>query len=249
MKPMDSPSAIAARPAAEAPAMAHWSGPCSACGASDLAHRDVLWPELVQAWELSADEAAYINRQQGLHCRACGNNLRMIALADAIVRAVGFRGSLADYCASGAGLRVLEVNTAGFLTQFLRRLPGHRLVEYPDFDMMKLDIESGSFDLVVHSDSLEHVPDPVQGLSECRRVLRTGGRCIFTVPLVVGRLTRSREGLPPIHHGAAGIATDDQLVRTEFGADAWHYVIRAGFESCDIVALEYPAAITFVATA
>jgi SAM-dependent methyltransferase len=222
--------------------------PCAVCGFADFAAKEVLWPELVQAWELSAEEAAYINRQQGVHCTKCGNNLRMIGLAAAMLRSLGAGGTLAQLCESGTALAILEINTAGLLTPFLSRLPGHRLVEYPDFDMMDLEIESDSFDMVVHSDSLEHVADPVKGLAECRRVLRSGGRCIFTIPVVVSRMSRSREGMPPSHHGAASTATDDQLVRTEFGADAWQYVLRAGFESCEIVALEYPAALTFVAS-
>jgi len=221
--------------------------PCAVCGSTDFAAKAVLWPALVRAWELSEEEAAYINRQQGVHCRQCGNNLRMIALAAALVRSLGFDGTLAELCELRPPVRILEINTAGFLTPFLRKLPGHRLVEYPRFDMMSLDIETGSFDVVIHSDSLEHVSDPLQGLAECRRVLRDGGRCVFTVPLVVGRMTRSRQGLAPIHHGQAATATDDQLVRTEFGADTWQYVLRAGFSACEIVALEYPAAITFVA--
>lgn len=220
---------------------------CPACGSTTFASREVLWPELVRAWELSDEETAYINRQQGFHCAGCGNNLRMMALADAIVRSAGADGTLAQFCESAPPHRILEINTAGFLTQFLRRAPGHRLVEYPAFDMMDLRIEGGSFDLVVHSDSLEHVPDPVQGLSECRRVLGPGGKCLFTVPLVVGRMTRSRDGLPPSHHGQAGTATHDQLVRNEFGADAWQYVLRAGFPSCEIAAFEYPAALIFIA--
>jgi SAM-dependent methyltransferase len=220
---------------------------CPACGSSRLAAQDVLWPELAKAWELSAEETAYINRQQGIHCRECGNNLRMMGLAAALLRSQGFGGTLAQWCESAPDLHVLEINTAGFLTQFLRKLPGHRLVEYPQADMMALDIASESFDVVLHSDSLEHVPDPVKGLEECRRVLRPGGLCVFTVPVVVGRMTRSREGLPPIHHGNAATGSDDQLVRTEFGADAWRAVLEAGFPSCEVVAFEYPAALTFVA--
>jgi SAM-dependent methyltransferase len=232
----------------EAPMDTRSLAPCAACGSTDFSARDVLWPELVHAWELSPEEARYINRQQGVHCLGCGNNLRMIGLAATLRRVLGYSGTLAQFCDSAPDLRVLEINTAGLLTQFLRGLPGHRLVEYPGFDMMRLAVDSASFDLVVHSDTLEHVPDPVQGLAECRRVLRPGGRCVFTVPVVVGRMSRSREGLAPVHHGAPETATDDQLVRTEFGADTWQHVIRAGFESCEIVAFEYPAAITFVAT-
>ncbi len=217
------------------------------CGGSTFGFKEVLWPELTSAWELTSEEVRYINRQQGLHCLSCGNNLRMIALAAALLHTAGFSGTLAEFCESSPSLRILEINTAGFLTPFFRRLPGHRLVEYPQFDMMDLDIDSESFDIVVHSDSLEHVPDPTKGLSECRRVLRDGGRCIFTVPVIVGRMSRSRAGMPPIHHGQATTATADQLVRTEFGADTWQYVLLAGFSSCEIAAQEFPAAITFVA--
>jgi SAM-dependent methyltransferase len=113
--------------------------------------------------------------------------------------------------------------------------------------MMALDIASGSYDMVIHSDSLEHVADPARGLAECRRVLAPDGRCLFTVPLLVSRLTRSREGLPRVYHGDPGTETDDQLVRTEFGADAWCFALAAGFGACEIVALEYPAAVTLVA--
>lgn len=221
--------------------------PCAACGATDYAYRAVLWPDLVKAWDLGPDDEACINRQQGLHCRACGNNLRMISLAAGLLRALGAAGTLEAFCRGRPALRLLEINTAGFLTPFLRELPGHRLVEFPAFDMMALGLDDGSFDVVVHSDSLEHVPDPVRGLAECRRVLRPGGLCVFTVPIVVGRLTRSREGLPPSHHGQASTATDDQLVRTEFGADYWKYVLEAGFDSCETYAYEYPAALVAIA--
>jgi len=220
---------------------------CAICGSKDLVPRDVLWPELTRAWELSEEEERCINRQQGLLCKGCGNNLRMIGLGAAITRAAGFDGTLEQLCDSGSALRILEINTAGFLTKFLRRLPGHRLVEYPAFDMMALDIASGEYDLVIHSDSLEHVPDPTRGLAECRRVLKAGGQCLFTVPLLVGRMTRSREGMPPVYHGNPGTAAEDQLVRNEFGADAWRFVLEAGFGACEIVAFEYPAALTLVA--
>lgn len=220
---------------------------CAVCGARSLASRDVLWPALAEAWELSDEEARYINRQQGLHCTACRNNLRMMALASAITRTAGFRGTLAAFCDSGSPVRILEINTAGLLTPFLRRLPGHRLVEYPAFEMARLDLASGEYDLVIHSDSLEHVADPARGLAECRRMLRAGGVCLFTVPIVVGRLTRSRAGLPRVYHGHPACETEDQLVRTEFGADAWRFVLEAGFRSCEIDAFDYPAALTLLA--
>lgn len=220
---------------------------CPACGSGAFGSKDVLWPGLVSAWQLSEAEVCYVNRQQGFHCRQCGNNLRMMALAGTLLRAMGEGGTLAQFCESGSPLRILEINRAGFLTQFLSKLCGHRLVEYPAFDMMNLSIDSGVFDVVIHSDTLEHMPYPERGLSECRRVLGDGGLCVFTVPTLVGRLTRSRAGLPPIYHGNPSEQAGDQLVHTEFGADSWQHVLRAGFASCEIVALEYPAALVLVA--
>ena len=176
---------------------------CSCCGHGDLRLRRVLWPALVQEWELAPAEVAYIDRQQGLMCVRCGSNLRTMALAHALLTYFDYAGVFSDFVASAAAasLSVLEINEAGMLTKFLKRLPQHRLIRYPESDMTKLTFVDQSFDVVVHSDTLEHVPDPIAGLRECRRVLKPRGICAYTVPIVVDRLTRSRKGLPPSYHG------------------------------------------------
>ncbi len=46
-----------------------------------------------------------------------------------------------------------------------------------------------------------------------------GGRLFYTVPIVVGRLTRTRQGLPPSYHGNPNTSPDDFKVETEYGAD------------------------------
>lgn len=199
------------------------------------------------AWEMREDEVDYIDRQQGLRCAACANPLRAMALADTILRPYPGATTLLELCQAQPTLRLLEINTAGNLTQFFRLLPGHRLVEYPDFDMTRLALETGTFDLVVHSDSLEHVPDPVLALSECKRVLRDGGLCVFTVPILVDRLTRSRRTLPGSFHGYPGTEAADQLVHNEFGLDVSRFVLEAGFSACRISAFEYPAALVISA--
>ena len=136
-------------------------------------------------------------------------------------------------------LRILEINPAGNLTRFLEPLPGHVLTTFQAVDMRHLSHADDTFDLVIHSDTLEHVADPVQGLVECLRVLKPGGACYFTVPLLPDRLTRSRGGLPPSYHGDPSNPADCRVV-TEYGADAWAQVMQAGFEECRIVCLEYP---------
>jgi SAM-dependent methyltransferase len=224
--------------------------PCPVCGRRDYVAHRVLWPQLVDAWELARHEVDYIDRQQGLCCAHCGNNLRSMALADGLLRALGLEGPLDVAAASREveGLRLLEVNPAGGLGPWLARFPGHRLIAYPEHDLMRLAFADGSWDVVVHSDTLEHVPDPTAALRECRRILGPGGRCVFTVPIVWERLSRSRAGLSPSWHGNAADVSDDLLVRTEFGADAWATVLRAGFVACTLHCLEFPAGLAIEAT-
>src|SRR5437773_3777614 len=162
-----------------------------------------------------------------------------MALAHAILRAYRVGGRFRGFVLKRPWLRILEVNPAGQLTQFLRRFPRHRLVSYPDVDLMDLPFGDSTFDLVVHSDTLEHLPDPVRGLAESRRVLRPGGVSCYTVPIVVARNTVERGDRPPSYHGVA--SSPEHRVYTEYGADAWTQAVRAGFPECRIVALEYPA--------
>src|SRR5262249_22826277 len=123
---------------------------------------------------------------------------------------------------------------------------GHVLRCYPDIDMVSLPYADATFDLVIHSETLEHVKHPVRALSECARVLKPGRYCAFTVPMIVDRLTISRAGLPPSYHGSPDNPADC-LVHTEYGADAWKHVIQAGFQECRLFSLEYPSALALVA--
>jgi SAM-dependent methyltransferase len=224
-------------------------GLCHVCGGHQFEHASVLWTGLVDEWGLSADEAGYIDEQQGTHCVSCGSNLRCVALARAIVRRYGFSGPLTDFVQQsiGVALRVLEINEAGMLHPVLRLMPRHQFVAYPAADMTALPYGNGTFDLVVHSDTLEHVDDPVQGLRECRRVLAETGALVFTVPIVLGRLTRTRRGLPPSYHGLAEARDPHMLVHTEFGADVWTMILSAGFTSCEVVPFRFPAGLAIVA--
>lgn len=238
---------------------------CAVCGGRDFRDAAVLWPALVEAWGLSREEEAAVNIQQGTHCVACGANVRSMALARAIMRTVGPSPDAHGAQPGGAAdpravaleqlvatpamtrLRLLEINHAGTLHPWLSRLPHHRLVLYPEHDMMNLSLADASFDMVVHSDTLEHVSDPLQGLRECRRVLAVGGALVFTIPIIPGRLTRGRQGLPPSYHGQESTDESPLLVHTEFGADAWTSVLMAGFSSCELVPFRYPAGLALIA--
>lgn len=226
------------------------SNTCPACGGQDFAYSEVLWPELVRAWQLTPLEKDYINRQQGLHCTNCKNNLRAMALADAILRSFHFGGTLLQFVQTeeAQNLKILEINEAGELTPILKMVPNHQIARYPEYDMTHLPFDSESFDLVTHSDTLEHVPNAIVGLSECHRLLKNSGRCIFTVPIVVDRMTRSRAGLIPSFHGNPDDLANDYIVHSEFGADVWKYAIEAGFNCIKIHSFEYPAALVLEAS-
>lgn len=222
-------------------------GVCPVCGGEEFSEHYVLYPELVQAWQLSTEEEAYINRQQGLYCHRCRNNLRAFALAAAILWEYGFVGTLAEFCVPSRNIRMLEINEAANLAPYLSRMPGHILMSYPQIDMQAMSFPDETFDLVIHSDTLEHIAYPERALSECRRILKKGGKCIFTVPIVVGRQTRARTGLAPSFHGGENCRDEAIRVHTEFGMDVWQMVLRAGFSNSGIYALDYPAGLAVVA--
>ncbi|NDZ14505.1 SAM-dependent methyltransferase [Variovorax sp. WS11] len=222
---------------------------CSVCGGAEFSARSILWQGLIDEWQISRREADYIDRQQGEQCTRCGANLRSIALARAILSCLCMSGTLQEAIDTPTGrtLRILELNEAGSLTPTIRGFGGYVFGKYPEVDMHALPYPDESFDIVVHSDTLEHVPNPVHGLEECRRVLKTTGALCFTVPIIVGRMSRDRTGLPKSFHGDAATATDDLIVQTEFGADAWTFIMNAGFCRVTTHAVEYPTAIAFAA--
>ena len=135
-------------------------------------------------------------------------------------------------------LRLAEINRLNAGHDLLQILPGVSYSEYPDEDIQALSYPDGAFDLVVTSDTLEHVPDPALALRETRRVLRPGGRHIFTVPLRPDLpQSRDRRDLPPIHHGIAPgplallrRPTDDMLALHDFAWEFLKVVADAGFE-------------------
>jgi SAM-dependent methyltransferase len=205
--------------------------PCAVCGGTDFVDRAVLWDSLAEGWGLSAAERALVDRQQGTTCATCGSNLRSIALAAAILAECGWPDTLESFVSNEAArpIRILEINEAGTLSRFLSRMPGHRFACYPEVDMQAMPFPDGSFDLVVHSDTLEHVPEPGRALAECARVLRPDGALCFTVPVLPGRLSLSRAGLASLYHGDPANPTEDLRVHTDYGANVWHAVHEAGF--------------------
>ena len=236
-------------------------GRCAVCGRIGLMiyRRRVIHAELARRWNLSERVARAVARKESLECSRCGAKLRGRRLARVLLDlSLGGPGeaaprSVADWTKSRAvqRLRVAEINRVEGLHETLRGLPhfqgsdflegaapGSTLNGVRHEDLTRLTYPDAAFDLVITSETLEHVPDLTAALGELRRVLVPGGIHLFTVPLLPGvprtfpraRLdpTGARIDLaPPICHPGGDVGYP---VFTEFGADFPALVRAAGFE-------------------
>jgi len=215
------------------------NGRCSVCGRSArfVRNRWVLPADFARTWP-----EGFVDRES-LLCSECGSSGRVRGFADTLISLYGFgASSVAELVLEEAfeSLEIVELNAIGRMHTYLASLPHLTYAEYPDEDVTALSYPDASFDLVLTSDTLEHVPDPIKGLQEIRRVLRPGGRHLFTVP-VDPRLakTRSRAGLPPVHHGRGGgpfslvTRKADLLAHTDFGTDLPELLAGTGFD-CEL---------------
>ena len=61
-------------------------------------------------------------------------------------------------------------------------VPGGRVARAVRADLLSLPFPDASFDVVMASEVLEHIPDDEQAIAEIARVVRPGGRVAVTVP-------------------------------------------------------------------
>ena len=63
-------------------------------------------------------------------------------------------------------------------------------IEYGEIDyvsdILNIPVEDNSFDVILCTEVLEHVPEPIEALREMARILRPGGRIFLTAPLGSG---------------------------------------------------------------
>lgn len=106
-------------------------------------------------------------------------------------------------------------------------------------DAQRLSFPDASFDVVISSETMEHVRDPWQGFREIYRVLKPGGIHIFTIPYRDDRVTTPRVDisgeidryiLPKIYHQDP-YRTEDSLVYTDFGCDLPTLLEPIGFKT------------------
>ena len=197
---------------------------CSVCGRVSAARR--FSQNLRETGYCARCGATNRNRQVALvACRAasemCGRTIRALP---------GLRDS---------GIVVYNTESQGALHAQLRTMPGYVSSEY----LARLSFPDASIDLVLSSDVFEHVPDPYGAHAEVRRVLRPGGRHVFTVPfhhdehahLDDVRARSGRNGEPellaePIYH-ADPVRPQGVLVYTIFGLEMLVRLAEVGFDT------------------
>jgi SAM-dependent methyltransferase len=247
---------------------------CPACGfTGQFVSKRMLWPELVAQWELSPQWVHWFDQREGRACTRCGCNLRSGQLAQVITSEVrtmtGSRGDSLNNLFDDPrvlALNIAEINSAGRLHPFLSKCPNLCYSEYgstspgvPSESLMCLSYADSSFDLVVTSETLEHVPDLEVALLEIHRVLKPNGVHIFTVPIVWERATTRQRAsiqngalihaLPPSYHGSRPEkeTNGEYLVFYEFGSDFVERCRRADFDLRVVLDKRNPALAVFIA--
>ena len=236
---------------------------CVVCGKfGPLIVRTRAVPEKLKTlWELSARQGAALTRKEGLLCTHCQAKLRCMRISEVILELFPAKLggpaelSIAAWVATqkAQGLTLAEFNRIDGLHEQLVSLPG---LQYSEFfegvipgqtvqgirceDLTHLTYADEQFDLVLSSETLEHVPDLAVALQEIARVLRPGGYHIFTIPRrpdVARSFTRAQHNstgaleilVPPLLHHPGG--DTGYPVFTEFGADVASLFEAAGFDA------------------
>ncbi len=90
-------------------------------------------------------------------------------------------------------------------------------------DILSLPVAEGSFDAVLCTEVLEHVPEPIGAVGEMARVLRRGGLMILTAPL------SSALHQEPYHFYGGYTPHWYRMVAARFGLDVVRMETNAGF--------------------
>ena len=226
-----------------------------------------------------------VHLREGLVCKRCGLSNRLRLLYKAIE----------DYCGGRSALGSKRIFVAERLSTFYYRLaervPHLTGSEYLNpalksgetqligdinvthQDLCNTSFKDNSFDIVVHTDVLEHVADYRRALSESFRIISPGGATIFTTPFLHGRYeheiraTLSANGvishhLPAGYHGnpldpagslvyqTFGWQLLDDLRAAGFGKALIGVLtdIQLGFTSSNSPGYEYMEPVVFLAT-
>jgi len=131
------------------------------------------------------------NRQREYRCPNCASRPRDRQIALILQRhAIGLSGK-----------RILHFAPEWWLFRRLRHQEGYvggdvirRRNANARVDITAIDFPDDHFDVLICNHVLEHVPEDSKAMAECARVLKPGGKAIFTVPI---KNARPRTWEPP----------------------------------------------------
>jgi len=184
----------------------------------------------------------------GVRCPRCGASAVTQSLVDVLERECPRLGALHVYELSAAGplvnhLRARCARLAGS-GRLAGAAPGTASAGVHCDDVQRLSFGNAEFDLVTCSEVFEHVEDDAAGFAEVHRVLRPGGRLVFTVPLSGQPATVERTALidgrrvqilPPAYHADRYRGTRVFVYR-DYGDDILDRLLDAGFAEARIEA-------------
>jgi SAM-dependent methyltransferase len=193
------------------------------------------------------------NPRESGRCFSCQSFNRQRQMAYLIRQQCGLPNDGSWHFSSG--FVTYNTETTGALHLQLAELPGYVCSEYfgdqyasgemvdgrRHEDLQALSFVDGSLDLVMPSDVMEHMPEPYAAHAEIFRVLKPGGRHIFTVPyspllaedqvrakIVDGEIVYLEE---KAFHGDPVRPEEGVLVWTIFGLNMLDRVRALGFEA------------------
>lgn len=155
-------------------------------------------------------------------CTGCGSTVRLRALIALLSQEVlGANLVLRDFPRM-KGLRALGMSDPPRLEELLHEKFDYTNTFYhkePSFDIVKMDQRDfGTFDFIISSEVLEHVPPPVdQAFATLHRMLKPSGVLLLTVPYTLNAATQ--EHFPKLHDYSLSELSDRIVLvnRTEQG--------------------------------
>jgi SAM-dependent methyltransferase len=193
----------------------------------------------------------------GVRCARCGGAPNTLLLVESIQTLIG----------DLLNKQVYVLSAAGPLFEYLRRNcrhlthslysdavePGGYVGGVLSQDVQRLTFADESFDLCIHSEVFEHVPDDRAGFREVHRVLKQGGATLFTVPVFDRDTTLERARIanghiehlqPPEYHNDQ--LRGSVLAFRDYGRDVIDRLTAAGFTGVRLISAPGPAGLKYV---
>ena len=184
----------------------------------------------------------------GVRCLRCAGSAITMSLVSVLRLEIGNLATLHDYELSSRGPLVNWLRrSAGCVTcsEYFDGVPlGETVKNVQCEDVQQLTYASASFDLCTSTEVFEHVPDDLRGFAELHRVLRPGGRLVFSVPMSSAARTVERAVLvggeihhllPPEYHGDRIRGQGRVLAYRNYGLDILDRVSSQGFRDVRFV--------------